>query len=307
MIYLHLMKSSNNILIKIPISILFAGALISCKAQNLASSDFTPEFAFTKGIEGPAVDKDGNLYAVNFEKEGTIGIVDSNGEGSIFVTLPEGSTGNGIRFDQDGNMYIADYTGHNVLQIKKGSKEVSVWAHNADMSQPNDLTIAPNGTIYLSDPDWAENTGRIWMVDAFQKIILLEENMGTTNGIEINPDGKKLYVNESVQRKIWEYDINADGSVSNKKEFMAFDDFGMDGMRCDADGNLYITRYDKGTVLIVSPDKKILKEVQLKGKKPSNITFGGVDGKTCYVTLADRGCFESFRAPREGAFYKRIH
>ena len=303
MIYLGSMKFSTSI----PISILFFSILVSCKAQKTASTDFTIEFAFTKGIEGPAVDKEGNLYAVNFEKEGTIGVVDSDGNGSVFVTLPEGSTGNGIRFNDNGDMFIADYTGHNVLLVEKNTKSVSVWAHNAEMSQPNDLAIAPNGSIYLSDPNWAESTGRIWMVDASQKIVLLEESMGTTNGIEVSPDGKKLYVNESVQRKIWEYDINDDGSVSNKKEFMSFSDFGMDGMRCDAKGNLYITRYDKGTVLIVSPDKKILKEVLLKGKKPSNITFGGTDGKTCYVTMADRGCFESFRASNSGAFYSRIH
>lgn len=297
------MKSS----IKIPIGFFCLVFVFSCKAQNIQSTDFTSEFSFTKGIEGPAVDANGNLYAVNFKEEGTIGIVDAKGNGSLFVKLPEGSTGNGIRFNKAGDMFIADYTDHNVLSIKKGTKEVSVWAHNAEMSQPNDLAIAPNGTIYLSDPNWAESTGRIWMVDASQKIVLLEEGMGTTNGIEVSPDGKKLYVNESVQRKIWEYDINADGSVSNKKEFMTFEDFGMDGMRCDANGNLYIARYDKGTVLIVTPDKKILKEVQLKGKKPSNITFGGADGKTCYVTMADRGCFESFQAPNSGAFYSRIH
>jgi len=299
--------NSMKFLIKIPIGFLCVVFALSCKAQNILSVDFTSEFSFTKGIEGPAVDADGNLYAVNFKEEGTIGIVDSKGNGNVFITLPEGSTGNGIRFNEAGDMFIADYTGHNVLLVKKGSKEVSVWAHNPDMSQPNDLAIAPNGTIYLSDPNWGEGTGRIWMVDASQKIILLKENMGTTNGIEVSPNGKKLYVNESVQRKIWEYDIYSDGSVANKKEFMTFDDFGMDGMRCDAVGNLYITRYDKGTVLIASSDKKILKEVQLKGKKPSNITFGGADGKTCYVTMADRGCFESFQALNSGAFYDRIH
>ena len=32
--------------------------------------------------------------------------------------------------------------------------------------------------------------------------VLLEKEMGTTNGIEVSHDGKKLYVNESVQRKI---------------------------------------------------------------------------------------------------------
>lgn len=279
----------------------------SCKAQKVATSDLLPEFAFTKGIEGPAVDKDGNLYAVNYKEQGTVGIVYENGEASIFLKLPGKSVGNGIRFDQDGNMYIADYVEHTVFQVKKGSTEPVVWAHNPAMSQPNDLAIAPDGTIYLSDPDWAKGTGRIWMVNASREIVVLEDSMGTTNGIEVSPDGKKLYVNESIQRNVWQYDINADGSLSNKQKFMSFEDFGMDGMRCDAKGNLYITRYDKGTVLIVSPDKKIIKEVQLKGKKPSNITFGGKNGKTCFVTMADRGCFETFPALAAGAFYKRIH
>jgi len=301
------MKFSPKYTAKIPFGLFFALLLFSCKAQQVQSTDFTPEFAFTKGIEGPAVDKNGNLYAVNFQEQGTIGIVDASGKGSVFVTLPEGSTGNGIRFDKTGNMFIADYTGHNVLQIKKDSKNVTVWAHNPNMSQPNDLAIAPNGTIYLSDPNWAENTGRIWMVNEDKKIILLEENMGTANGIEVSPDGKNLYVNESVQRKVWRYDINTDGSVSNKTKFLSFEDFGMDGMRCDSKGNLYITRYDKGTVAIVSPEGEIIKEVKLKGKKPSNITFGGQNGKTCFVTMADRGCFESFPALHEGNYFNQVH
>ncbi|WP_273568617.1 SMP-30/gluconolactonase/LRE family protein [Maribacter halichondriae] len=281
--------------------------LISCKAQKIASTDFVEEFAFTKGIEGPAVDAAGNLYAVNFKEDGTIGIVDSKGNTEIFLRLPGKSIGNGIRFDQTGNMFIADYVGHNVYRVEKGEGTPEVFAHNPEMSQPNDLAIAPNGTIYLSDPNWAENSGRIWRVGKDQKITLLEENMGTTNGIEVSPDGKTLYVNESVQRNVWKYEINADGSLSNKTKFMEFKDFGMDGMRCDAKGNLYITRYDKGTVVIASPEGKIIKEVKLKGKKPSNITFGGRNGKTCFVTMADRGCFESFTALNEGNYYNQVH
>ncbi|WP_209401290.1 SMP-30/gluconolactonase/LRE family protein [Pseudozobellia sp. WGM2] len=281
--------------------------LSACKTQNLISTDFTPEWGFTKGIEGPAVDVNGNLYAVNYKEQGTIGIVYENGKSDIFTRLDGKSVGNGIRFDTSGNMFIADYVGHNVYQIKNGSKEAEVYAHNPEMSQPNDLAIAPNGTMYLSDPNWAESKGRIWIVQENKEIVLLEDNMGTTNGIEVSPDGKRLYVNESVQRNVWQYDINEDGTLGNKSLFIKFDDFGMDGMRCDSQGNLYITRYDKGTVVIVTPDKKIIKEVQLKGKKPSNITFGGENGKTCYVTMADRGNFETFPALNSGAFYKRLH
>ncbi|MFK7813588.1 MAG: SMP-30/gluconolactonase/LRE family protein [Maribacter sp.] len=301
------MKFSLNVFQKILFGIFLISTILSCRSQQLLSADFTAENSFTNGIEGPAVDSNGSFYAVNFEEQGTIGKVNSKGEGEVFIKLPGESIGNGIRFDQKGDMYIADYVGHNVFQVKKGTKAAIVWAHNAEMSQPNDLAIAPNGTIYLSDPNWAESTGRIWMINSEREIILLEENMGTTNGIEVSPDGKKLYVNESAQRNIWQYDIQADGSIINKSKFTIFEDFGMDGMRCDADGNLYVTRYDKGTVVVISPSSKIINEIKLIGKKPSNITFGGTDGKTCYVTLADRGCVESFRAKNPGAYYKRIH
>jgi sugar lactone lactonase YvrE len=70
----------------------------------------------------------------------------------------------------------------------------------------------------------------------------------------------------------------------------------MDGMRCDIKGNLYVCRYDAGKVVVLDPGAKIIREVVLKGKKPSNITFGGKDHKQCFVTLADRGCFETFTA-----------
>lgn len=290
---------------KVIITLLLASTVFCSCSEKLinTSTDFTKEGLFTSGIEGPAVDSKGNLYAVNFKEEGTIGIVNKLGEASLFTTLSNGSIGNGIRFDKDDHMYIADYKNHNVLTIKNGSKEAKVLAHDPTMNQPNDIAIAPNGTLYASDPNWAKGTGKLWMV-AERKFILLEENMGTTNGIEVSPDGKKLYVNESVQRKIWVYDIAVDGTLSNKTLFKTFADFGMDGMRCDQKGNLYLCRYDKGTVVVLSPTGKLIREVALKGKKPSNITFGGRDLKQCFVTMADRGCFETFQAKHAGRSYK---
>jgi len=278
----------------------------SCSEKDVKSTDFTTDCGFTNGIEGPAVDKDGYLYAVNYQSEGTIGRVDKEGKASVFITLPKGSIGNGIRFDRQGNMFIADYLGHTVYRVKAGQKTPEVWARDSTMNQPNDLTIAPNGTIYLSDPNWAEGTGNLWSVGS-DGIKALEKNMGTTNGIEVSPDGNYLYVNESVQLKVWRYRIGRDGSLSKKTEFISFSDYGLDGMRCDVKGNLYITRYDKGTVVIVDPSGAILKEIQLIGKKPSNIAFGGEDGKTCYVTMQDRGCIEQFPALNPGNYYAQTH
>lgn len=271
------------------------------------SEDFTPEEIFTSGIEGPACDEDGNIYVVNFERQGTIGKVTPAGESSLFVTLPEGSIGNGIRINEEGNLLVADYTNHNVLLVDRSTQNITVYAHNPQMNQPNDLAIADNQTLYLSDPDWKASTGNIWRVDIDGTIALLESDMGTTNGIEVSPDEQKLYVNESVQRKVWVYDLSADGSISNKQLLIEFPDHGMDGMRCDNKGNLYITRHGKGTVAVVSPGGEQLREISLKGKKPSNITFGGPDGRTCYVTLQDRGCLETFRVEFPGRAWKDVH
>jgi gluconolactonase len=122
------------------------------KAETLFRCfDFTSAGSFTAGIEGPAVDREGNVYAVNFKVEGTIGKVSADGVASVFVTLPKGSIGNGIRFDRQGAMYVADYTGHNILRIDMSTFQVSVFAHEPRMNQPNDLAIGENDILYASD------------------------------------------------------------------------------------------------------------------------------------------------------------
>lgn len=264
------------------------------------SSELTPPEGFTAGIEGPACDAQGILYAVNYHHQGTIGRVTPDGECSVFVELPDGSIGNGIRFHSSGDMLVADYTGHNVLRIDMDTLDISVYAHQPNMNQPNDITIAANDALYASDPNWGESTGQIWRVDGDGSTHLLDPDMGTTNGIEVSPDEKTLYVNESVQRNVWAYDILPDGNVANKRLLIQFPDFNMDGMRCDIDGNIYITRHGKGTIAKLSPQGEVLLEVALHGQNPSNIAFGGPDGCTCYVMLQDRGNVETFRVERPG-------
>ena len=268
--------------------------------ELFVSDQFTEPGGFTSGIEGPACDKEGNLYAVNYERQSTIGKVTPDGECSVFVELPNGSIGNGIRFNSEGFMLIADYTNHNILKVDMKTLQVSVYAHEPTMNQPNDIAIGANDIVYASDPKWANSTGQIWRIDTNGEVTLLETNMGTTNGIEVSPDEKTLYVNESAQRNIWAYDLSPTGEVSNKRRLIQFPDFGMDGMRCDIDGNLYVTRYGKGTVAKLSPEGEVLLEVELAGKSCSNLTFGGEDGRTCYVTLADRGNVEYFRTDKPG-------
>jgi len=288
---------------KICIVLLAFSQSILLNSQNIPEEELfksvirTPVNSSTVGVEGPACDKKGNLYYVNYSKEGTIGILSNEGNSSVFVELPEGSVGNGIRFDSRGNMLVADYTKHNILRVDMSSKKIEVFAHEKSMSQPNDIAIDSKDRLYASDPDWKNRKGRIWRIDTNGKVTLLD-SLGTANGIELSPDEKTLYVNAS--RQVWAYDLSKKGEVSNKRLFMEFTDFGMDGMRCDAKGNLYIARFGKGVIAVVSHEGKLIREVALIGKKPTNVAFGGKDGCTVFATLQDQGNIESFRTDIPG-------
>lgn len=192
-------------------------------------------------------------------------------------------------------MYLADFTGHNILKVNMKTKAITTYAHNDKFNQPNDICINKKGQLFASDPNWKASTGNVWRIDTDGSTVLLTTEMGTTNGITLSPDEKTLYVNESVQRKIWAFDVDSKGNISNKRPFADFPDFGLDGMKCDSKGNLYVTRHEKGVILVLSPQGKLIREIPLKGKKCSNLVFGGKDGKTVFVTLQDRKGMEKFQ------------
>lgn len=293
------------------LALVAAGLLLGGCAQHQPTSEslFTSSFLttgeFTGGIEGPACDRDGTLYCVSYREARNIGRVQPNGTADLFVALPPQSAGNGIRFNPAGAMFVADYTGHNILQVDPRTRAVSVLAHNPAMNQPNDIAIATDGTLYASDPNWKDGTGQLWRITPDGRTHLEASGMGTTNGIEVSPDGRTVYVNESVQRNLWAFDRKPDGSLANKRLLRRFEDFGFDGMRCDVDGNLYITRHGKGTVVKVSPKGEILREIPVLGPNPSNICFGGPDGRTAYVTEAKTMRVVQFRVDRPGLEWTR--
>ena len=313
--YKYFQKMQKNIMNKIRLSlIIFSVCSLGCCFQSCAQSNgsaalyqssvFTTPGSFTSGVEGPSVDKRGNVYAVNFSKQGTIGIVSPQGKAEIFITLPDSSVANGSRFDMQGNMILADYVGHNVFRVNMKTKQLSVVAHAPQMTQPNDVAVDSRNHIYASDPNFKAGSGRFWRIDTDGKVTLLD-TLGPANGIEVSPDENRMYV--AAARTVWVYDLSAHGTVSNKRQLIEFPDFGTDGMRCDVDGNLYVARIGKGVVAKVSPEGRLLREITLIGKKPTNVAFGGKDGRTVYVTLMDQGNLESFRVDNPGREWKMQH
>jgi signal peptidase len=286
-----------------------AASAAAAESPLFKSQQLTPSGEYTSGIEGPAVDRDGNLFVVNLGRPGTIGKVAAGGSHSDqFIALPPGSVGNGIRFDRNGTMFVADYKKHNIFAIRTGSREPEVVFHSDRMHQPNDLTVARDGTIYASDPDWRGRSGQIWRLRPGAdgklqgEVMTAPRAMGTTNGIDLSPDDKTLYVAESMSGQLWAYSLR-DNELTSPRLLKTFEADTIDGVRTDFDGKLLIARIGKGLITVLKPDATLQRDVPLRGLQPTNLAFGGSDGRTVFVTQRQGRFIEAFRTDREGREY----
>lgn len=259
---------------------------------------------FSKGIEGPATDSAGNVYTVNFSKLGTIGIMKPGQQPELWLELPQGSIGNALRLSPFGDLLVADRSKHQILKIDIKTKTISIVSTNSEMNQPNDLAVAKNGDIYLSDPSWSsKRDGKIWLLDHNKKFTALASHLKAANGIDLSPDESKLYFTESISGGLYVFDLK-DHKLTNKKLLYQFKKDTVDGIKVDTAGTIYVVRIGEGKVDRVSAEGKLLTTIPLKGKDPTNLTFGGSDGKTLFITIRDQGTIESFRVPEPSREWK---
>jgi signal peptidase len=265
------------------------------------SRQLTPSGEYTFGIEGPSVDAAGNLYVVNHLRQGTIGRVASGATRSEpFAELPAGSIGVSIRHGRDRRMYLADYKGHNIFVFEPGATP-RVYFHSDRFNQPNDMALARDGALYASDPNWRRREGQVWRIAPGGQgaAMASARKLTTTNGIDLSPDEKTLYVAESETREIWAYRVDG-ATLAAPRLIRKFSDFSLDGIRTDIDGRLYVARILKGTIELLAPDGKTIREIALRASEPTNLAFGGPDGRTVYVTQRKGGFIETFRVNRPG-------
>ena len=123
------------------------------------------------------------------------------------------------------------------------------------------MALARDGTLYASDPHWRRRDGQVWRIvpdaDGTGRgdVMASERKLTTTNGIDLSPDEKTLYVAESETREIWAYRIDG-GRLAAPRLVKKFSDFSLDGIRTDIDGRIYVARILKGTVEVLAPDGK---------------------------------------------------
>jgi len=124
--------------------------------------------------------------------------------------------------------------------------------------------------------------------------------MRVTNGIDLSPDGTTLYVSESDTREVWAYRIDGN-NLADPRRLAVFNGSDLDGLRTDVDGKIYVTRNGDKSIAVIDPaTRTVVRNIATIGKNPSNLTFGGPDGRTVFVTQVDGRFIESFRVDRPG-------
>jgi gluconolactonase len=200
---------------------------------------------------------------------------------------------NGNTIDQQGRLVSAEHSGRGISVTEKdGTVNVVVDRHGGrKFNSPNDVVVKTDGTIWFTDPPYGLPRGEskeqpgnyVYRFDPrSRKSAIVATNNDMPNGLCFSPDEKLLYVADSGQPKhIRVYDVTGEGTLSEGKVFCKIDKGGPDGIRCDAQGRIWSSAGDG--VHIFSQDGKLVGKI-LTPESPANLCFGGVDGKTLYIT-----------------------
>ena len=251
------------------------------------------EYAFT---EGPAVDRDGNIYFTDQPNDRIVKWTAA--DGSVEDWLKPAGRSNGTYFDQAGNL-IACADEKNELWSIAPDKKVTVLLKDFGgklMNGPNDLWIRPDGGIYFTDPLYARDYWKrdkamqqdgqhvYFLAKGAQVPVRVATDLKQPNGIIGTPDGKTLYVADIGARKTYAYDVQTDGSLAGKRLFC---ELGSDGMTLDAEGNVYLT--GRGVTVFDKSGKQI-EQIPVPEGWTANVTFGGKDRKLLFIT-ASKGIY----------------
>ena len=252
------------------------------------------------GTEGPIAMPDGSVIFSEINANRVIRIDKDN----VFSTFLENTGGTtGLQFDRQGRLFAAvvpwGTTKFSILYPEAAKKVVVDNYDGKPFGRPNDLTIARNGGIYFTDsanaqPRPAEPlplpAAFYYLPPGSAKPIQLLTDVGFPNGVILSRDEKVLYLNNSAGEYLIAFDVQADGALTNRRNFAKYDGVkpnaagvpqsGADGLTIDSQGRLYVAA--SNGVQVFSSQGQHLGTIPTP-RPPQNVAFAGPDKKTLYI------------------------
>jgi gluconolactonase len=254
-----------------------------------------PGTAVYRFLEGPAWDKSGTLFFTDIQ---TNRIHRTTSEG-VSLFRENSNASNGLMFDRNGRLIACEGSAGRITALNPATGTVleilAAEYGGKRFNSPNDLVIDSKGGIYFTDPTWAsdrpQDVNGVYYRSPEGVVTRLIDDMLKPNGVQLSPDESVFYVDDSDRLSVRAYDRAADGSLSNGRTFAVLRTAAgsrsatADGMAMDRDGRLYVTT--ETGVQIFRADGAFLTAVAVP-ETPSNVSFGGGDMKTLFITARTR-------------------
>jgi gluconolactonase len=270
------------------------GMAQSSKSQVIADGAklirLSDKYSFT---EGPAVAKNGDVYFTDQPNNKIIKW--SASDNSLTVFMDDAGRSNGTYFDKKGNLITCADLDNQLWLIDK-NKKVKVLVKNYNgklLNGPNDLWIDNKGGIYITDPLYVRDYWKrspemqqddrcvYYLKPGKKELIRVADHFVQPNGIIGSPDNKLLYVADINDNKVYRYNIQEDGSLTNR---FLFTNINSDGMTIDNKGNIYTTNADG--VSVFNPKGEKIEQIPTGEKWTANVTFGGKKRDKLFITAS---------------------
>ena len=247
-----------------------------------------------KFTEGPTADAAGNVL---FTDQPNDRILKWSVEGRLSVYLQPAGRANGMCFDAQGQLVVCADENNELWSISpEGKKTVLLSEYQGKrLNGPNDVWVRPGGGLYFTDPfykrSWWQHSQMpqdgqhvYYLAPDRRTLSRVTDDLKTPNGIVGTPDGALLFVADLGAGKTYQFDIQPDGRLANKRLFC---ELGSDGMTLDQEGNLYLT--GKG-VFVFDRKGTQIEHIDLPEPWTANVCFGGADRRTLFIT-ASKGLY----------------
>ena len=260
-------------------------------------SIFANGFSFP---EGPVFDRDGNLFVTDVDT-GDIAKISPGGQKKLFVNT--GGAPNGAKFHANGDLFVADRRKGIIAISPEGKIRIVVDNyHGKQFYGPNDLVFDSKGNLYFTDPhgSTAENPfGCVYRLSSEGEIACMASGIAFPNGLVLSRDERDLFVANTRKNRILRF-VFAPPPFRSSIFCQLNGGWGPDGMALDSVGNLYVAHYGSGDICILNPKGDLVERIAVGGLHPTNVAFGGSDGKTLYVTEVDTGSVYRFQTDYPG-------
>ena len=220
--------------------------------------------------------------------------VDAHGNAS--TVLDDAHQPAGLGWAPDGSMLFVRMLERTLMRRDAATGDITTVADLSALEQVqlNDMTVDARGRAYIGAFGFDINAGdkpataNIFLVQPDGAVAVATDSMRFPNGMVITPDGRTLIVAETIARCLTAFDIAADGTLSNRREWAPLATF-PDGICLDAEGAVWAAAPVTGECIRVREGGEITDKITVEGVEGKGVyacMLGGEDGRTLYLCTA---------------------